>query len=249
MSKKRHGRKVSRDGVAVRALSVRYSAGYVLESHAHDWHQLLHASEGVMVVETSRGSWVVPPHRAVWLPARVAHRVTMRGAVAMKTLYFAEGRRAPLRATCVVDVPPLLRELLAYCAMRGKLDRTIPHEARLAGLVDDLLRERAAVPVELPMPRDPRALRVANELRAGGTLDARRAGASVRTLERLFVAETGMTLGRYRQQACLLQALGRLAEGAKVTEVALDAGYATPSAFIAMFKKVLGTTPSRFFVA
>jgi hypothetical protein len=244
MSKKRQGPKV-----LVRALSVRYSAGFVLASHAHDWHQLLHASEGVMVVETDHGSWVVPPHRAVWLPARVEHCVTMRGSVAMKTLYFAEEWSSPLRTTCVVSVSPLLRELLVYCAGRGKLDVRDPHDARLAGLIDDLLRDVAAVPLELPMPRDRRALRVATAIREGSKIDVRRAGASVRTIERLFVEETGMTLGRWRQQARLLHALTLLAEGAPVTKVALDVGYATPSAFIAMFKNVLGTTPSRFFDA
>jgi AraC-like DNA-binding protein len=153
----------------------------------------------------------------------------------------------------VVEVTPLLRELLVYCASLGKLDVRIPHEARLAGLVLDLLTTSPTMPLSLPMPRDARALRVADSVRADpasavGTDDlSRSAGASPRTIERLFALETGMTFGRWRQQARLLSALALLAEGAPVTQVALDVGYASPSAFIAMFKSALGTTPSRFF--
>jgi AraC-like DNA-binding protein len=233
-----------RQGI-VRALSVRYSAGFVLAAHAHDWHQLLHASEGVMLVETERGAWVVPPHRAVWLPAHVEHRITMRGSVAMKTLYFAKDWKTPLETTCVIEVSPLLHELIIHCSTRGTLDIANAHDARLAGLLMDFLRDVGASPLALPMPRDERALRMARSIRAGDASTPK--GASVRTIERLFLAETGMTLGRWRQQARLLEALARLAEGASVTEVALDVGYATPSAFITMFKSVLGTTPSRFF--
>jgi AraC-like DNA-binding protein len=208
-----------------------------------------------MIVETGAGSWVVPPHRAVWLPAGAEHRVTMRGEVSMRTVYF-DDRRLELRSpgrTRVVEVTPLLRELLIHCATLGKLDSHVPHQARLSGLLVDLLAEIETMPLELPMPRDPRALRVADAVKADpGSEDdtaglARRAGASTRTIERLFAAETGMAFGRWRQQARLLAALSQLAEGTPVTRVALDVGYSSPSAFIAMFKRALGSTPSRFF--
>jgi AraC-like DNA-binding protein len=108
-------------------------------------------------------------------------------------------------------------------------------------------------PLHLPLPDDRRARRVADALVAdpadGRSLEAlgRAAGASGRTLARLFVAETGMSFGRWRQQRRLVAALERLAQGRPVTEAALDAGYATPSAFCAMFRRALGTSPSRFY--
>jgi AraC-like DNA-binding protein len=237
----------------VRALAVRYSDGAVLDAHAHDWGQLVYASEGLMLVETTAGSWVVPPQRAVWVPPHTDHRVTMCGSVAMRTLYFAKARASALDATCVVDVTPLLRELILHCVRLGKLDARIPHEARLAALLVDLLRVVGTVALELPMPRDPRALRVAEVLRSDprgpSGLEAlgRVACASPRTLERLFVAETGMTFARWKQQSRLLAALRLLAEDKPVTTVAFEVGYESPSAFIAMFKSALGTTPSRFF--
>lgn len=248
MSKKRH----DDDGFPVRALAARYPAGFELERHSHPWSQLLYASEGVMVVETRFGTWAVPPQRAVWIPSGVEHRVVMNGDVAMRTLYFAEHLEAPLSETCVVNVSPLLRELLVHCARLGRLDLEKPHEARLAGLVFDLLAAVKTVPLDLPMPRDARALRLAKALRdapADASLHAlsRRAGASTRTLERIFIAETGLTLGRWRQQARLLRAVTLLASKTPVTDVAFEVGYASPSAFIAMFRAALGTTPSKLF--
>jgi AraC-like DNA-binding protein len=236
----------------VRALGARYPDGYTLPAHRHGWSQLLYAAEGVMLVEAAGASWVVPPLRAVWVPAKVEHTIHMRGAVAMRTVYFAERLHAPLRATSVVEVAPLLRELVVHCATLGKLDLRVPHEQRLARLILDLLAELPALPVELPMPRDPRARRVAEAVRREPARSeiaelARLGGASARTVERLFVAETGMSFGRWRQQARLLHALTLLAADTPVTSVALDVGYGSASAFIAGFRAAFGTTPGRFF--
>src|SRR3954465_15368564 len=110
MSKKRQG-----PGVGVRALAVRYSDRAVIDAHAHAWGQLVYASEGLMLVETASGSWIVPPERAVWVAPHVDHRITMCGSVAMRTLYFAEGLRPRLDGTCVVAISPLLRELVLHC--------------------------------------------------------------------------------------------------------------------------------------
>ena len=238
---------------------MRYPDAFVLEGHAHPWSQLLYASSGVMHVETSAGAWVVPPHRALFLPASAEHRVVMRGEVAMRTVYFTPaldlGPLAHHGRIAVVQVRPLLRELLAHVATLGKLDVGVPKEERLAALLVDLVHEVRTLPVSLPMPNDARALRVATMVRRDPASEAalasltKKAGASVRTIERLFVDETGMTFGRWRQQARLLAALSLLAERTPVTRVALEVGYASPSAFIATFKSVFGTTPSRFFEA
>jgi AraC-like DNA-binding protein len=252
MSKKRHP---TGDGgePAVRALAARYPDGFELAGHTHDWGQLLYASQGVMVVETSHGSWVVPPHRAVWIPAGVQHAVTMRGAVSMRTVYFAEDAGVGLESTTVVNVSPLLREIVVHCATLGRLDVSDPHEARLAGLLVDLLAAVETVPLSLPMPRDPRAVRVAEAVRrdpassATVAMLARKAAAGARTVERLFLAETGMTFGTWRKQARLHHALVLLAQGVAVANVASEVGYSSPSAFIATFKTTLGTTPGRVF--
>ncbi len=236
MPKKRQG------GIVVRGLALGYSDGFVLDAHAHDWSQLVYASTGVMMVQTATASWIVPPARAVWLPPHVDHEIAMRGEVAMRTLYFREPR---LRATQVIHVSALLRELVVHCVRLMQLDRAVPHEARLIGVLHDQLAAAPTMPLELPMPRDPRAQRAARSIRhdPAARFDA---GASVRTLERLFLAETGVTFGRWRQQARLHHALAELAAGRSVKEVAEAVGYGGPSAFIAMFKAALGMSPSKF---
>jgi AraC-like DNA-binding protein len=240
----------------LRTLAVGYPSGTVLEHHSHDWAQLVYASEGVMSVHTEDGTWVVPSHRGVWIPGGVRHSIGMSGWVSMRTLYFAPRLAGALpRRCCVVAVPPLLRQLILHTVARGVLRRTVPEHRRLGLFLLDQLRLLPAVPLELPMPRDARALRVAERLRQDPAettpLDrlAPAAGASRRTLERLFQKETGMSFGRWRQQARLLQAMRLLAGGEPVTAAALAVGYESPSAFIAAFSAVLGTTPGRYYRA
>jgi AraC-like DNA-binding protein len=241
-------------GLLIRTLAADYPSGARIEPHTHRWPQLVYASAGVMTVQTEQGSWVVPSHRGVWIPAGVEHSIGMSGRVPMRTLYLAPELEAPLPARCcVVAIPPLVRELVLHAVSLGALQREVPEHRRLADFLLDRLRALPIVPLELPMPRDARALRVALRVRddpgepASIHQLARGAGASRRTLERLFERETGMPLGRWRQQARLLHAMRALARGESVTASALDVGYKSTSAFIAAFSSALGTTPGRYY--
>jgi AraC-like DNA-binding protein/quercetin dioxygenase-like cupin family protein len=233
-----------------------YPAGHRVRWHFHDRDQLLYASRGVMTVRTEQGSWVVPTYRAVWIPARVAHSITMSGSVAMRALYLRPRLAKGLpRICCVVNVSPLLKELLLHACGFAALARRIPWQRHLIEVTLDQLARIQLVPLQLPQPLDPRARRIAALLLADPG-DRRplaaicsAAGASKRTVERLFQDEIGMTPGKWRQQLRLMEALRLLAEGAKVTQAAVDAGYSTPSAFIAMFRKALGRTPRAYFSA
>jgi AraC-like DNA-binding protein len=238
----------------LRTLAVGYSSGTLLEPHSHEWAQLVYATEGVMSVDTQDGTWVVPSHRAVWIPARVEHSIAMSGRVSMRTLYFVPDLVDDLpQRCCVVHIPPLLRQLILHAIAKGTLRRDSAEHRRLADFLLDQFRVLPAAPLELPMPRDARAARVARRLRAEPgdptPIDdlARGAGASRRTLERLFQDETGLSLGRWRQQARLLHAMQLLAGGESVTAAALEVGYDSVSAFIAAFSSVLGITPGRYF--
>ena len=240
----------------IRTLAAGYPAGAVLPHHTHDWAQLVYATQGVMRVESEDGVWVVPSHRAVWIPPGIGHSVAMSGWVSMRTLYLLPELIGALpRRCCVVSVPPLLRELILHAIAEGPLRRDRAEHRRLVDFLLDQLRVLPVVPLELPMPRDARALRVALRLREdpGGSAAlevlARGSGASRRTLERLFQKETGISLGRWRQQARLLQAMRLLAHGETVTSIALEVGYDSPSAFIAAFSHAFGTTPGRFYGA
>jgi AraC-like DNA-binding protein/quercetin dioxygenase-like cupin family protein len=231
-----------------------YAAGHVIRLHFHDRDQLVYASRGVMTVRTSAGAWVVPTHRAVWIPAAVPHTITMSGAVAMRTLYLKPRLARNLPRECrVVNVSPLLRELILHACSLGALKKTIQWQGHLIDVIIDQMEAIQMVALQLPNPSDPRALRVAAILLADPSdrrplaLISKSAGASKRTVERLFQEDVGMTFGRWRQQLRLMQAMRLLAEGAKVTHAALESGYSTPSAFISMFRKALGTTPTLYF--
>jgi len=235
-------------------LAAEYEPGAVIPLHQHPFAQLLFASSGVMTVTTEHGTWVVPPERAVWVPARVGHSIRMTGRVSMRTLYLSDvlGPLAGI-ACCVVQVSALLRESILRAVAFPKSYREEGPEARLVAVIADEIRAAPTAPLHLPLPRDPRARRVADALRANPgdprTLAAwsRVAGASARTLERVFERETKLPFGAWRQQARLLRALEQLASGESVTTVALELGYETPSAFIAMFRRSLGTSPGRYF--
>jgi AraC-like DNA-binding protein len=226
-----------------------YARGELIEPHSHAQAQIVFAKRGVMRVGTAVGAWVVPPQRALWLPAGVMHWIDRRTAVAMRTIYLDQAAAPTLgQSTAVLAVDVLLREVILRLVERDAGDR----DALLAVLLGEL----AAVPVtplHLPEPRDPRLRRACAALAADPGTDialadlARTAGASRRTLMRLFPAETGLSCRRWQRQLRLLLALERLAEGQPVSTMALDLGYSSPSAFIAAFRTALGVTPGRYF--
>ncbi len=236
------------------AHAAEYDAGHRIQPHRHPVAQLIYAVTGVMTVTTADGTWVVPPQRAVWVPPLVTHAIRMTGAVGMRTVYMDPDAVTGLPTVCgVVHVGPLLRELvLRAVGVRQPYDAD-GADARIAAVLLDEIRAAPAAPLHLARPADPRALRVVRALEAdpgdARTLAgwARTAGASSRTLARLFLRETGVSFRAWRQQLRLLRALERLADGQAVTTVAVDLGYDSPSAFIAMFRKALGTTPSDYF--
>ena len=240
----------------VTTLSRDYAVGHVIPAHFHNRDQLVYASRGVMTVRTDVGAWVVPTHRAVWIPASVPHSITMSGTVSMRTLYLRPRLARTLPRTCsVVNVSPLLRELILHACALHKLDMRKEQQRHVIDLILDHLETIQTVSLQLPNPTDTRALRVASVLLANPGEQSTLAqvckitGAGRRTIERRFLEETGMTFGKWRQQLRLMQAMRLLAEGAKITHAALEAGYSTPSAFIFMFRKTLGTTPSAYFRA
>jgi AraC-like DNA-binding protein len=238
----------------IATLSREYPAGHVIPLHFHDRDQVVYASRGVMTVRALDGAWVVPTDRAVWIPAKLPHTITMSGLVSMRTLYLRPRLAKSLpRSCCVVNVSALLRELILHACMLAALSRRNERQRHLIALILDQLETIQTVSLQLPNPSDPRALRVASVLLADPgdqrtlTQICKEIGAGKRTIERRFQDETGMTFGKWRQQLRLMQAMRLLAEGAKVTHAAMEAGYSTPSAFISMFKKAWGTTPARCF--
>lgn len=240
-------------GLPVVALAKEYAHGTRVPPHAHRRAQLLYAITGTLRVTTEAGAWIVPSLRAVWIPPGVEHGFLIAGDVSMRTLY-VDSRKAvvPDAGRCrVVAVSDLLRALiLAACNERGDGDGG--RVALMSGLILSELARAPEVPLSLPMPRDRRLAALCRALLdepgRDDTLEgwAERCGASARTLARLFRRETGLSFGVWRQQARLAEALARLAQGDGVATAARAAGYGSPSAFSAMFRRALGETPQRY---
>ena len=242
-------------GRPVVALRDEYPAGFVDAMHSHDYIQILYASSGVMAVRTRDVSFVVPPQRAVWLPAGVEHEVACRGPVSLRTLYL-EPTPEQAGAQCrVFEVSDLLRALiLEVVAFPAFYDPDGREGAIISLLLGEIARMPNA-PYQVIMPTDHRLLRVCNAMLANPSdprdLDdwAKVAGMGRRTLTRSFKQETGMGLAVWRQQVRLMEALSLLAAGASITQVAFEVGYDSTSGFASMFRRAFGTAPSQYLDA
>jgi AraC-like DNA-binding protein/mannose-6-phosphate isomerase-like protein (cupin superfamily) len=221
--------------------------------HSHERAQLLYATQGLMRVQTDAGMWILPPRRALWIPPGVVHNWTAMSKVTMRTIYIDPDAAAVFGNRCrVIEVSPLLRELIL-----ALLDEPVeyPQPGRgehLAMLILSELQAAETVPIAIPWPRDRRLLAVCSAIveDPGSSRNieqwADEVGASARTLIRLFPKETGLHYRQWVQQVHLAEALGRLAQGQSVGEIAAALGYASPSAFSAMFRRILGRTPQHY---
>ena len=234
--------------------STDYAPGVVIGRHQHARHQLVHAVHGVMRVSTDAGQWVVPPTRALWMPAGLAHSVACIGVVHMRSIYVRPGIVPGLsRLPEVVGVSALLRELIQAATGVAQPYARNSRDGRVMRLLLDELRALPVLPLHLPQPVDPRLRRICDRLASRpddpSTLTdwGRQLGLDRKTIERLFVRDTGMTFGRWRQQLRLLRALERLGRGDRIVDIALDLGYESPGAFATMFRRQFGQPPSRFF--
>ncbi|MEB0047883.1 MULTISPECIES: helix-turn-helix transcriptional regulator [unclassified Pseudomonas] len=231
------------------AIGTDYSHGHLLPRHTHRRAQLLYGATGVMQVSTQNGSWVVPPQRAVWIPAGTEHEVLMQG-VSTRSLYI-EPRRVDLGNRCqVISVSPLMRHLLMAAV---EIPLTYDETGRDGALIDLLLHEVALsthLPLHIPLPVEARLLKLCRAFlqqpNAHQTPQhwADQLHISLRTFNRLFRQQTGLSFSQWRQRACVVLALARLAVGTPVTRIALDLGYKSPAAFSTMFRRLLGQPPS-----
>ena len=249
MSRSRHA-----TGPHVRTSSVVCASGYTWRGHGNAWGQLIFAPRGMITVHTATGLWVIPPHQALWVPPLLPHDVSLSGRVPLRTVYISPALRLRLPRSCRrIHVSPLLAELLRRILRLNVLDRRKVKERLLLDLAIAEFTTLRSGPVDLREPRDPRALRATALLRVPGgappTLSqvAREAGASARTLERLLRRETGLSFGSWRLRARVLNALEALARGEPVGAAATAAGYASTSAFVAAFRRLMGATPGRYF--
>lgn len=229
-----------------------YPDGTLLGWHRHTRAQLLYAMVGTMRVDTQDGAWIVPPQRAVWIPAGQPHQVLMQRASTRSVYIEPDAAPRPGEACEVLEVTPLLRHLLIEAVAAQAVDRVGERESALFALLLHEIGRAAPLPLRVPIPASPglsalcRQFLHAPDIRMDAGTWAIRLGMSRRSLNRAFQREAGTTFLDWRQRACALAALSRLAAGVPVTVIALDQGYESPAAFTTMVKRVLGQPPSAF---
>ncbi|MEU6375059.1 helix-turn-helix transcriptional regulator [Streptomyces sp. NPDC046909] len=236
---------------AVLPIGTDYPPGHVLDWHEHRRAQLLYGATGVMVVDTADGTWTVPPERAVLIPPATRHRVHMLG-VTTRSLYVEPGAVPWWPAVCtVVDVPPLLRELLLASAEFAPDYSRSGREGTIAELLLHEIAARAPLPFHVGIPASAdlaalcRAYLATPDAGVTNTVWAARTAMSERAFTRRFRTETGESPAVWRSRARLLAAVPLL-RTASVSEVAGRLGYASPAAFTAAFTRAFGMPPSRF---
>lgn len=230
-----------------------YGNNHHIRPHWHQRAQFAFAVSGAMRVRTERRAWIVPTSRAFWIPARTVHEIQMYGDVDMHSLYVSDEAARGMPPSCtVLDITPLLRELVVRAAMVPAGYDEQGDDGLLMQLLMAEVRRLPPCALDLPLPESAELTRLCERILADLSTrrpcdaDAVELSISTRTLYRRFLRETGITFARWKQQARLLESIRRLAEGVPVTTVAVDLGYESPGAFSTMFRRALGMSPRAF---
>lgn len=229
-----------------------YPAGFVDPCHSHHRAQLTYAESGVISIITEQCSFILPPRRAMWIPAGMMHEVHCRAPVSCYTLYIDPCLDRRPRRCRVFEASELVKALIfevGHFPVEYDLEG---REGRIARLLLDEIERMPATPGEVLMPQDPRLARVCRALLENPAdqrdIDdwAQVAGMGRRTFTRLFRDETGAGFATWRQQVRLSAAISLMAQDKPVTTVAFEVGYESASAFTAMFHRAFGVTPSAY---
>ena len=252
----------------VRAKHRELRADTQVRPHSHPWAQVAISTTGVLRLTVPRGTYIVPPSRALWIPPGVEHAVTMVEDADLRTLYFyqppgrcgpavARAQEEPWRQCRVLEVSELLRAVVRE--MPTDPDDGAPpppellhRERHLSALILDELRRASSVRLGVDLPRDKRLRHLCEAMLADPTRHdtladwARDTGASPRTVARLFRQELGSTFTQWRQQVILARAVALAAGRKPINQIAAELGYNSPSAFSAMVRRAVGLAPGRF---
>jgi AraC-like DNA-binding protein len=235
-----------------------WPSGGTSPANSHPRGHLVYAAQGVLSVHTERGTSIVPANRVAWTPAGFTHYHRAHGQTDMRILFLpASLARLVPGHPALFAVPDLAREALLALTGPRNYDGADPGwdpaaRSRLRRVLVDELRAAPEQPLQLPEPRDDRLRAIAQRLydQPGDNTSlaelGRAAGASARTLSRLFHDELGLTFYQWRTQLRVYHALVLLADGHDATRVAYACGWANPSSFTAAFAAVIGTTPGRY---
>jgi AraC-like DNA-binding protein len=230
-----------------------YPDGGRIPRHAHDWDQLALISESAAIVETDAVYVVHPLMKGLWLPAGVEHSIYSPRRFYLHTLYFESGSLRTDSQPQVLGLDNLARELILLLCGAPQSSRRGARHAHALALLEEVLPEAKPESFSLPRPRHERARKLAdyfaaqpNDGRSVEIIAAEIGGASLRTFERFFAEETGLSLAAWRRHSRLLASLSLLAEGKSIGEVAYAVGYESAAAFSTAFKQCFGVSPSSY---
>ena len=230
-------------------MAKRFPDGFHIPPHSHPRDQLIYGISGVMRIETSEDAWVVPPDRALLMPAGVDHSVDIRGSVEMRTLYITPTEPAAIK---VLAVSPLLRELVGALAQEPMDYLGNRRAEQIAELIATELSRASALPLNIPLPRDARLQQVCQKLLSDPSIKlsleqlADQTAASAKTLARLCEKELGMSFSVWRRRIRFAKALELLEQNRPMKFIARACGYDSSSAFTYAFRQEFGVTPKEF---
>ncbi len=237
----------------VRSFSARFSPGHSIEMHSHPWSQLVFAREGVIAVESGGSCWIVPTSRAIWVPEGLSHSIKMYGRVFMQTVYFESRPETKIDLQCAAyEITSLLRELIVFVCSKGIINSDTDEHRNLIAFLTFQVRKLRPFPLMVPMPNDQRAKRLASRLIDNPGTDQSLANlceecdTSLRTMQRVFSQEIGMPLSRWRNQVIMVHAIQLLASDRTITQISLELGFESISAFIFSFRKYFGMSPGQY---
>lgn len=236
----------------IMGFSDEYAAGFFDPMHSHQRSQVSFSESGVVSVITETSSFVLPPRRAIWIPAGMPHEFHCKAPFSSYTLYIDPELDWQPQECRVFEVSELVKALIYEVGHFSVQYDIEGREGILARLLIDEIKRMPSTPSQIVLPRDVRLLRVCKELiddpADKRSIDhwAQIAGMGRRTFTRLFRHETGAGFAVWRQHMRLMDAISRMAQGQPITTVALDVGYESPSAFTSMFHRTFGVPPSAY---
>ncbi|CFR24705.1 AraC family transcriptional regulator [Yersinia kristensenii] len=230
-----------------------YNAHTEFLPHTHSYGQLICVKSGVLAMSIGGQRFLAPPEFSVWIPAGVEHSSYNRKPMHFRAIDIAlelcDG--LPLSA-CLINVSPIFNAIVENCFSRGVLMPESEPDMRLGCVLIDQLKVSPVQCTYLPTSQDKLLSPILTALErcpsdnTSLALWAKRVYTTERTLSRRCQQELGMAFSEWRQRLRFLHAISLLEQGLTVQSVALDVGYSSASAFIAMFQQVSGTTPERF---
>lgn len=229
-------------------LASSYDAGTHIDEHSHGAHQIVHAISGAMRVQVNDAMWFLPSGRALWIPAHVGHSISCLRRIEMRTVYLDNKQPYLFKKATVINVSPLMREILVRLS-EGCEGRQI---SCLKSLLLDEIANMDVQQLNLPLPKDKRIAMIASHFLENPadhiSLEdwAKQLGFSQRSLIRCIRAQTGMTFRELKRQTRIMLAIEKLSDGQSVTNIALDVGFQTTSAFIHAFGLITGSTPGKY---